>query len=118
MDFPRYVFRSPGNEKLSTGGTFASVIVENQDEYDEAVSLGYSDMVLEAIANPGNVEKVRKNAEEAEKDRLAAEAAASAPDRERRELLEKAVVLKLGRLEDLNKLSLEDLREKVTKAKV
>lgn len=48
MDFPRFVYLSPG-KTLCQGGSFDGELVKNQDDHDAAIEAGYSDTVPEAL---------------------------------------------------------------------
>ena len=48
MEFPRFVFLSPGKEKCQ-GGTFNTEIVKNITEFDAAIEAGFSATLPEAL---------------------------------------------------------------------
>ena len=49
MDFPRFVFTSPGSETCQ-GGTYGSELVADQSEYDAAIEAGFFGTLPEALA--------------------------------------------------------------------
>jgi hypothetical protein len=48
MEYPRFVFLSPGPNKCQ-GGTYDTELVQNESERKAAIIAGFSDDVLEAI---------------------------------------------------------------------
>jgi hypothetical protein len=48
VEFPRYVFLSPGKEQCE-GGTYSGEIVSDQAEYDSALSAGFTATLPEAL---------------------------------------------------------------------
>jgi hypothetical protein len=48
MEFPRFVFISPGKNKCG-GGTYDHEVVEDQANYDAALAAGYFATVPEAV---------------------------------------------------------------------
>ncbi|MFA5379101.1 MAG: hypothetical protein WC455_25320 [Dehalococcoidia bacterium] len=48
MDFPRYVFTSPGPEKIKEG-SYGTRLVSDQDEFDSAIKAGFFETMPEAV---------------------------------------------------------------------
>ena len=48
MEYPRFVFISPGAQKCN-GGTYGHEIVQNEKEHRAAIDAGFSDSVPEAL---------------------------------------------------------------------
>lgn len=48
MDFPRFVFISPGKSKCQ-GGTYDGELVQGQSDYEAALKAGYSATLPEAL---------------------------------------------------------------------
>ena len=59
MEFPRYVFTSPGPEKIP-GGSYGTELVNDQDEFDDAIAAGFFATMPEAL------EDAKKEPEEKE----------------------------------------------------
>jgi hypothetical protein len=55
MEYPRFVFISPGAQKCN-GGTYDHEIVKDEKEHKAALSAGFSDSVPEALEA---VEKIK-----------------------------------------------------------
>jgi len=55
MDYPRFVFISPGANKCN-GGTYDHEVVHNASEHKAAIEAGFSDSVPEAL-DAGNIAK-------------------------------------------------------------
>jgi hypothetical protein len=49
MDYPRFVFISPGKNTCN-GGTYGHEVVQDAKEHKAALEAGYSDSVPEALA--------------------------------------------------------------------
>jgi hypothetical protein len=62
MDFPRFVYISPGMTKCQ-GGSFDGELVQNPVEHEAAIKAGFSDTVPEALAG-ANDAKTLARAEE------------------------------------------------------
>jgi hypothetical protein len=77
MDFPRYVFTSPGNLSAGWGRTYGEEIVNDEAEYEAALKAGFCGTLSEALEgakNPKKPEPVKaedSKAEEAKADELA-----------------------------------------------
>lgn len=72
MDFPRYVFTSPGNLSAGWGRTYGEEIVNDAAEYDAAIKAGFYGTLpeaLEAAKNPKKAEEAKS--EEPAKDKTA-----------------------------------------------
>lgn len=48
MDFPRYVFTSPGPEKVKEG-SYGTRLVSDENEYESAIKAGFCFTMMEAI---------------------------------------------------------------------
>jgi len=48
MEYPRFVFISPGSNKCN-GGTYDHELVKDEKEHKAAISAGFSDTVPEAL---------------------------------------------------------------------
>ena len=48
MEYPRFVFISPGAQKCN-GGTYDHEIVQNEAEHKAAIDAGFSDSVPDAL---------------------------------------------------------------------
>jgi len=48
MEYPRFVFISPGSNKCN-GGTYDHELVKDEKEHKAAISAGFSDTVTEAL---------------------------------------------------------------------
>lgn len=48
MEYPRFVFISPGPNKCN-GGTYGHEIVQNENEHKAAIEAGFSDSVTDAL---------------------------------------------------------------------
>lgn len=57
MDFPRYVFTSPGKEKVKEG-SYGTRLVQDDEEYEAALNAGFFSTMIEAIEG---VKEVKKN---------------------------------------------------------
>jgi hypothetical protein len=55
MEYPRFVFISPGAQKCN-GGTYDHEIVQNEKDHKSALAAGFSDSVPEALEA---VEKIK-----------------------------------------------------------
>jgi hypothetical protein len=53
MEFPRFVYKSPGPSRHSSGGAYRFAVVNDQAEIDAHVAQGWSLTVREAIAKVG-----------------------------------------------------------------
>jgi hypothetical protein len=53
MEFPRFVYKSPGPSRHSTGGAYRFAVVNSQAEIDAHVAAGWSLTPREAIAKAG-----------------------------------------------------------------
>jgi hypothetical protein len=50
LEFPRYVFKSPGDVRYGlTEGSYGSQIAESQDEFDALLKAGWSEGIEEAV---------------------------------------------------------------------
>jgi len=54
MEFPRFVFISPGPTKCQ-GGTYDSELVKDKTEYDAAIKGGFSPSIPDALAAKAKV---------------------------------------------------------------
>lgn len=73
MEFPRYVFTSPGNLSAGWGRTYGEEIVNDDAEYEAALNAGFYGTLAEAFEaaknpKPANVEKPKQ--EEPVKDKI------------------------------------------------
>ena len=53
MEFPRFVYLSPGTQRHSSGGTYRFVSVSDQAEHDAYLAKGWAVTVRDAIAQAG-----------------------------------------------------------------
>lgn len=63
MDFPRYVFTSPGKEKVKEG-SYGTRLVQNDEEYEAALKAGFFATMPEAIEGAKVVKKEKAFPEE------------------------------------------------------
>lgn len=56
MDFPRYVFTSPGKEKVKEG-SYGIHLVQNEKEYEAALNAGFFSTMPEALEGAKDVKK-------------------------------------------------------------
>jgi hypothetical protein len=59
MDFPRFVFTSPGPDKCN-GGTYGTELVEDKAEYDVALKAGFYSTLPEALEAVGKEVQAKK----------------------------------------------------------
>lgn len=59
MEFPRFVFTSPG-PLTCNGGTYGERIVKNQAEFDAALKAGFKSTLPEALKPAEPVVKIKK----------------------------------------------------------
>ena len=77
MDFPRYVFTSPGNLSAGWGRTYGEEIVNDDGEYEAAIKAGFYGTLPEAVEaakspkKPDPAKAEDSKAEEAKADELA-----------------------------------------------
>ena len=86
MEFPRFVFVSPGDMKCQ-GGSVDAELVKDQTEFDIAISSGYSATIPEALEEMGKVKEAMAKAIEPEAPKVEEpkpEAPARGPGRPRR----------------------------------
>lgn len=59
MEFPRFVFISPGKHECQ-GGTYSQELVKSQEEYDAAVKAGFSATIPDALISADKARTVLK----------------------------------------------------------
>ena len=62
MEYPRFVFISPGANKCN-GGTYDHEIVKDEKEHKAALDAGFSDSVPDALESVNTVKKAIKQVE-------------------------------------------------------